>query len=322
MTAPHPLAPLADLTGVADAVAAARDACEELRWHRGLRRGWAVARTEAGVRAARAGLALDGVPVPVALVRDVARGAVPPPPGPEGDRVLGALRLQAEVERRMTAPGAPRRGRGLPAGQVLARLHAAAAGSVADAGRPRSTADDAGRGQGVAPVRVGPVAGDVDGGRGTDQARSGPAPGDVHGELRGLGPAPSGTELRARLALLQDLLDRPLPPEVPAVVLGAVVLGEVLVLRPFAEHNAVVARGLLRWVLTREGVDPVGVVVPEVAWADAPLVHVATAARFATGDPDGVAAWLAYVADAVVRGAREGEEIAAAVVAGRLTTSS
>lgn len=303
MTAPHPLAALVELDGVADAVREAREACQELRWHRALRRQWSVARTEAGVRAAHGGLAVDGVRVPLDLVRDVARGAAEPPRGPDGDRVLGALRVQAEVERRMPAPGAAARGGSVPAGQLLARLHAAAAGPAPDAGRPRTGAHT-----------------DEDGAAGVDAgaADAGGAAASVHGELRGLGPAPTGAELRARLALLLDLVDRPLGTHVPAVVLGAVALGELLVLRPFADHNAAVARGLLRHLLTREAVDPVGVVVPEVVWAGRPLPHVATAARFATGDPAGVGEWLRHVASSVTRGAHEGTAIADAVLAGRL----
>lgn len=311
MTATHPLAPLARLDGVAEAIDAAREACEALRWHRGLRRQWSVARAEAGVRAARSGLALDGVRLPVPLVRDVARGAAAVPSGPEGERLLGALRVQAEVERRMRPPGAAGGGRGLPAGQLLARLHAAAAGSVPDAGRPRGTSS---AGQ-EAPAEAGATAERLTEQRSEQQSERHV---EQHGELRGLGPAPVGGGLRARLSMLQDLLDRPLTPDVPAVVLGAVVLGEMLVLRPFHAHNAVVGRALLRHVLTREAVDPVGVIVPEVAWADAPMPHVATAARFATGDPAGVAVWVTYVAAAIVRGAAEGTSIADAVVAGRL----
>ncbi|HEY3437859.1 MAG TPA: cell filamentation protein Fic, partial [Actinotalea sp.] len=94
----HPLDHLVRLSGVTDAVAEARQACEELRWHRALRKQWPVARAEAGVRCAHAGLALDGVRVPRSLVRDVARGAAEPPAGPEGDAVVAALRVQSEVE--------------------------------------------------------------------------------------------------------------------------------------------------------------------------------------------------------------------------------
>ncbi|MDT0167281.1 Fic family protein [Actinotalea sp. AC32] len=285
---PHPLRALATLDGVAAAVDDARRACEELRWHRALRRQWPVARTEAGVRAAHASAAVDGVRVPLGDVRDVARGAAVAPTGPAGDTLLGALRAQAEVERLMVAPGATQ-GRGLPFAQLLARVHLAAVGAPAR--------DDAAGGA------VGRPRGD----------------GDVPGDLHGLGPAPDAVEVAGRLRVLAEVVDAPPAAAVPALVVAAVAHGELLALRPFAHGNGVVARAVFRHLLTAGGVDPVGVVVPDVRWAQEPLLYVSTAARFATGTPDGVAAWLAYCASSVRTGADEGRRVADAVLAGRLT---
>lgn len=281
----HPLEPLVDLPGVADAVAEARAACEALRWHRALRRQWSAARTEVGIRCAQAGLEVDGVRVPLDVVRDVARGAEQPPAGVEGELVLGALRLQAEVERLMAAPGSTARAATVPWGQLLARLHAAvvAGGDLGTTGRPR-----------------------------TDHQPQ---------DLRGLGEAPTGTVLSGRLAGLAELAGAPLPPTVPALVLAAVVHGELLTLRPFDRGNGAVARAVFRLQLTRGGVDPVGVVVPEVAWRASPNVHLGAAAGFATGTPDGVAAWVRHCAQAVVLGAQEGTRVADAVLAGRLSAA-
>ncbi|MCL3861366.1 cell filamentation protein Fic [Actinotalea sp. K2] len=280
----HPLRPLTDLPGVADAVARARAACEALRWHRALRRQWAVVRTEAGVRCARAGAVVDGIRVPLTVVRDVARGADDAASGPEGRAVVGALRVQAEVERLMRAPGATGVRGAMPFGQLAARLHALGVGEdVGDGvpGRPRS------------------------GGQPLD--------------LRGLGPAPVAGELDARLAALGALAGAPLPREVPALVLSAVVHGEMLALRPFTQGNGVVARALFRHQVTTGGVDPVGVVVPEAVWAQEPNVYLSAAAGFATGSPEGVARWLRYCAESVTQGAAEGTAIADAVLAGSLT---
>ncbi|MFS0705943.1 hypothetical protein AB6N23_15640, partial [Cellulomonas sp. 179-A 9B4 NHS] len=58
-----PLAALAAVPAVAEAVAAARAACEELRWHEAFRRRSREVRAEAGLRAAAASAALDGAPV-------------------------------------------------------------------------------------------------------------------------------------------------------------------------------------------------------------------------------------------------------------------
>ena len=278
----HPLEPLLHLDGVAQAVDQARRACEELRWHRALRRRWAVVRTESGVRAAHAGMILDGLRLPLALVRDVARGAASPPAGPDGDALLAALRVQAEVERLMAPPGATLGAGAVPFGQLLVRLHVAAAGGPSEwTGRPRD--------------------------------------GQQPDDLRGLGPAPTGGGLAARLGVLADLVARPLPAQVSALVLAAVVHGELLALRPFGEGNGAVARGMVRHLLTARGVDPVGVVVPEVRAAREPNVYLSTAAGFISGTPEGVAAWLRYCAGAVTTGAEEGRAVAEAVLAGRLT---
>lgn len=274
----HPLVALAALPGVPEAVEEAREACTRLRWHRALRRQWAVVRAEADVRAAWAGLAADGVRVPLDLVRDVARGAAEPPSGPAGGAVLGALRVQAEVSRMMAAPGAAGPAAPpVPLAQLLARLHAVL-GTDAP-GRPRET---------VAPQ-----------------------------DLTGLGAAPEGTELAHRLRGVAELVAQPLPPGAPALVRAAVVHGELLVLRPFDAGNGAVARAVLRHLLTRDGVEPVGVVVPETAWTAQPMLHLSRAAGFATGQPGAVGAWLVHCAEAVVAGARDASEVADAVLAGR-----
>ena len=290
----HPLDALTRMNGVADAVAEARTACEELRWHRALRRQWLVARTEAGVRCAHAGAVVDGVRLPLDLVRDLARGAAGAPSGPEVVAALAALRVQAEVERLMAAPGAVRATRPVPFNQLLARLHVAATavGATGSGGPAGPTSDHtAGR------------------------PRADGAPQDLHG----LGAAPSGAELGARLTLLADLVAEPLPPQVPALVLAAVVHGEVLALRPFDRGNGPVARAVFRHLLTSGGVDPVGVVVPEAQWAGEPNVYLAAAAGFATGTAEGVAHWLRYCARSVVSGAVAGRTVADAVLAGRLS---
>ncbi len=124
---------LASLPGVAEAVDGARVACAELRWHQALRRRTAEARAESTARAARASAALDGAELPVAVVRDVLRGAVTAPDDAVGRAVSGAVRATVE---------AMQLGRALTTAplQVIARLHTAAAAGLVDAdavGRPR-----------------------------------------------------------------------------------------------------------------------------------------------------------------------------------------
>lgn len=306
-SAHDPLAGLAALPGVVEAVDAARRACEELRWHEAYRRRWREVRAEAGLRSARASAALDGARVPLDVVRALAVGAEADPrvaaggaaqPGParlvrrDGAPVdrsapdvavaAGALRVAAEVERLMPELGARGAAALPPFAQLAARLHAAAGrGWVAD--------DDLGR------LR-------------TDQPPL---------DLRGLGAAPSGPDVAARLELLGRVLRET---RVPAVVVAAVVHGEVLALRPFVAGNGLVARALSRLVLTSRGLDPTGSLVPEHTWATAPNPYLSAAAGFATGTPDGLASWVGFCARGAVDGAREARSVADAVLAGRLST--
>lgn len=100
----------------------------------------------------------------------------------------------------------------------------------------------------------------------------------------------------------------------PAPVLAAVVHGELLTLAPFGTADGVVARAAARLTLIATGLDPKGLIVPEVAYLRRRDEYTATAAAFATGEPKGVAAWLTFCCDAVTAGAREATSIADAAV--------
>lgn len=276
-----PLAPVLTLDGVAAAVEEARTACEELRWHEAFRRRWREVRAEADLRAARGSAAVDGARVPLTAVRRVAVGSAAD--DPDLAVVAGALRATA-----LTAGWRPDLGASSgppvpPLGELLARLHTAAM-------RDLLPEEDLGR------LRV------------DEQPR----------DLAGLGPAPVGEVLAARIALLtRTLADT----RAPAMVAASVLHGEVLALRPFVAGNGVVARAAARLMLVERGLDPTGAVVAESGWAQAPNPYLSAAAGFATGTADGVAGWIGFCARSVVAGAGEGGQIADAVLAGRLGES-
>ena len=278
-----PLQALVALPGVADAVARARAACEELRWHEAFRRTWREVRAESTVRSARASAALEGAGIPLDVLRDAARGAAAVPPDGQGRLAFGALRAAAEVERLLPVLGARHTAVLPPFGQLLARLHAAAAVGL---GRGAG-GDDVGRPRGETPAS----------------------------DLTGLGPSPSGADVAARLDLLGDLVRTS---TAPALVVAGVVHGELLALRPFAVGNGVVARATFRLLVASRGLDPTGAVVADVGWLGSVNGYLGAAAGFATGTPSGVATWLVTCADAVRAGAAEGRSIADAVLAGRL----
>lgn len=276
------MAPLLALPGVEDAVAAARDACTQLRWHPALRRRTAQARAEACVRAARCSAALEGARLPVSVVRDAVRGAQALPDGPVGTTVNGAVRALAEVERLAgTWERAPL--------QVLARLHTAAnAGLLGNdvLGRPRTDGEQPQDGQ------------------------------DLLGPDGVAVAAPQGAALSARLSSLVGLLT--LPATAPALVVAALAHAEVAVLRPFVAGNGVVARALCRAVVVGRSLDPTGTAVWEAALLDLGAAYPLALGRYATNGADGVAHWLRTFAQAVVDGAGEGRAVCDAVLAGRL----
>lgn len=271
-----PLARLAELDGVQQAVEAARTACDTLRWHQTLRNRGEQARAESSVRAARCSAALDGARLPLELVRDAARGAGTLPEDGAGQVVLGALRAMAQTE--TLVRGSWRRS---PL-QALASLHmAAAAGLVPDAelGRPR--------GEGERP-----------------------------GDLPGLGPACAGRELAKRLDAMAHLIAD--GSAAPALVVAAVVHGEVLTLRPFTAGNGVVARAMARLVVVGSGLDLTGVAVPEAAHLADANGYAACAGGYLRGGLPGVLAWINHCSQALVDGSTEGGAVCDAVLAGRL----
>jgi hypothetical protein len=130
------------------------------------------------------------------------------------------------------------------------------------------------------------------------------------GPPEGVPDAPPAHEVAPRLDLLADVLatDR----ATPAVVVAAVVHGELLALRPFGTRDGLVARAAERLVLRTRGLDPRGVTVPEVGHAGPGRAdYLASAEGFAEGSPSGVAGWIVRCADAVAAGADEGRVICA-----------
>ncbi len=272
-----PFAALLGLPGVADAVAEARTAVDGLLGHRVLRRRSAEVTAESALRGARASAELEGAGMELERLR--------------GQLMHGQPVTVASNDPRLSAlvDGAVRLhadlGSFLPSWshspkQALARLHVLAAADLAlpsdDLGRPRP-------------------------------------PGAVYDDPLELGPAPDPLEVSARLDGLSRLLLA--PTTAPAVVVAAVVHGELLALRSFGTADGLVARAAARLVLVDRGLDPKAVSAPEVGHAELVAAGLrsshshayAEAARgYVAGGPVGVAGWLVHCAQSVALGAREG----------------
>jgi Fic family protein len=127
-------------------------------------------------------------------------------------------------------------------------------------------------------------------------------------DLLGLPPARPSAEVTARLGLLADLLAG--PTTAPALVVSAIVHGELLALRPFVWGNGLVARAAGRLVLVARGLDPKAVTAPEVGHAADASAYREAALAYIDGD---VGAWIAHCAEATELGARETLAICAAI---------
>jgi len=112
-----------------------------------------------------------------------------------------------------------------------------------------------------------------------------------------LGRPVASPEVAARLDALCELLVTP-GGGVPALLRAAVVHGELLALRPFAGPSGVVARAAARLTLIAEGLDPRGLIAPEVGHIAREPEYVGSANAYSTGTPDGVRSWLKHCAAA------------------------
>lgn len=267
-----PLAPLLDLQGVRDAVERARGAVDELLGHRVLRRRSAEVTAESALRGARASAQLEGAGIGLEQLRG---------------QLLAGTRVEVhdrDAQRSAVVQGAVRlhadlgsvlgAWRSAPR-QALARLHVLGASGVVE------DADALGR----------------------------PRDALLAADPLGLGAPPDPRVVARRVDQLSDVL---LVTTAPAVLVAAVVHGELLALRPFGSLDGLVARAAARLVLVDRGLDPKAVSAPEVGHVELHHEYAAAAAGFATGE-EGLARWLIHCADAVALGAREGLAVCEAV---------
>ncbi|MFE0630362.1 oxidoreductase [Streptomyces sp. NPDC058864] len=128
-------------------------------------------------------------------------------------------------------------------------------------------------------------------------------------------PLPEPPEVVARLDGLADLLLS--GSEAPALVVAAVVHGELLCLRPFGSYNGLVARAAQRVVLVGSGLDPKSICPAEVGHAELGRAdHLKALRGYASGTPDGMAAWISHCGQAVGLGVRESVAVCEALQRG------
>lgn len=296
-TGTDPLAPLAELPGVPEAVAEVRKAVDRLYGHRVMRRRAPEVTSESALRGARASAALDGADWPLEEVRRRSDFSA----DPQARTVGGALRISAEAGQLLTV------WRHSPL-QVLARLHLLAVGDTAtggsaESGRPRRSDESAAE---LFPLEL--------------TAAEGVAIGEPPAAVL-LPAAPPADEAAARLDQLAQLLaaraERAPGVGAPALVVAAVVHGELLALQPFAAHNGMIARAAQRIVLIAEGLDPKAICPAEVGLAELGTAAYRQALQgYLSGTPDGMAAWINHCGQALRLGVRESTAVCEAMQRG------
>jgi hypothetical protein len=102
----------------------------------------------------------------------------------------------------------------------------------------------------------------------------------------------------------------------PAIVVAAIVHGEVLGLDAFAPASGVVARTAVRLTLVDRGLDPKSLVVVEAGHRELRVAYDEALDAYRTGTPGGVATWIVHCADALEAGARETTAICEAIARG------
>ncbi|MFD4633302.1 oxidoreductase [Streptomyces sp. NPDC058284] len=128
-------------------------------------------------------------------------------------------------------------------------------------------------------------------------------------------PLPDADEVAGRLEGLSRLIIA--GSAAPALVTAAVVHGELLSLRPFGSHNGLVARAAERIVLVGSGLDPKSVCPAEAGYAElGRAAYVAALDSYASGRPEGMAAWISHCGKAVELGVRESTAVCEALQRG------
>jgi hypothetical protein len=128
------------------------------------------------------------------------------------------------------------------------------------------------------------------------------ADGDVVDPLH-VGAVPPANEVPDRLVGLADVLTA--PTRAPAILVAAIVHGELLALRPFRWGSGLIARASLRLVLASRGVDPDLLSCPEAGMLSlGRRSYVEALRRYASGEADGVTEWIRWNAAAIGFGAQ------------------
>jgi hypothetical protein len=106
---------------------------------------------------------------------------------------------------------------------------------------------------------------------------------------------PRDAESAARLRDVAAVLTT--PTEAPALLVAALLHGELATAAPFPSHNGIVARAVERLVLVARGVDAKSLVVPEAGHLALRPAYESNLRGYAEGGAAGLHAWALYAAE-------------------------
>lgn len=118
--------------------------------------------------------------------------------------------------------------------------------------------------------------------------------------LAGGSGAPRSPEGAERLRSLSQTL---LATKQPALLVAALVHGDLVSSGPFGAHDGLVARAAERLVLVARGLDPRSLVVPEAGHLALRAAYESNLRGYRDGGRAGLHAWLLYAAEAYAKGA-------------------
>ena len=121
------------------------------------------------------------------------------------------------------------------------------------------------------------------------------------------------TDTAQRLDILAAVLGET---SVPAVVVAAIVHGEILGLDAFAPASGVVARAAVRLTLVERGLDPKSLVVIEAGHRELGAAYGDALQAYRSATRAGIGTWIVHCCDAVVAGALESTAICEALARG------
>lgn len=127
--------------------------------------------------------------------------------------------------------------------------------------------------------------------------------------LAGGSGRPVGQEGAGRLQVLARTL---LETSQPAMMVAALVHGEIAAAAPFGPRSGLVARAAERLVLVARGVDPASLTVPEAGHLAVRAAYESNVRGYRDGGRNGLQSWLLYGAEALAKGAERSPLVAPA----------